>query len=99
MVLSDRFQRLGDLAAGTMVVYIDHQKKQPDLPQAQPRPAPFPLNFEEQRAVLNFAERSSTFSEERSKELAQILQHVIEAQDQDEVQELYKIANGLLGNS
>jgi uncharacterized RDD family membrane protein YckC len=69
-MVSGRFQRLGDLAAGTLVVY-EHQSVPRPLPETVPaRPPLLPLMLEEQRAIVAFAERSSHWSEERLEELA-----------------------------
>lgn len=77
--LIDRdFRRLGDLAAGTLVIYAEsargaareqaaHRMARPGIP---PPPA---LALETQRAILAFAERSSRLSNARQIELAEIL--------------------------
>ena len=67
------FRRLGDLAAGTLVVYADAPRalvtRIPDVTPVAPR---FPLTLEEQAAVIAFAERASSLSPERAAELAAI---------------------------
>ncbi len=71
MLLNRDFKRLGDLAAGTVVVY---QAEKPDparqIPAAAPIPPPVPLSLEDQRAVLELAERSASLTQERVEELA-----------------------------
>lgn len=73
MAVSPRFQRLGDLAAGTLVVH-----RVPPAPLSQTReageaaPPPLPLDLEEQRAILDFADRIPLLSAERAEELAAI---------------------------
>ncbi|MFN2168179.1 MAG: RDD family protein, partial [Anaerolineae bacterium] len=81
-MLADRdFRRLGDLAAGTLVVYGG---KRPDgrgesygvhelIPSVRPRPLPRGLPLRTQQAILAFAERSHRLSPERRGELAQTL--------------------------
>ena len=49
------FKRLGDIAVGTLVVYRDSPLSKPQLSDAEPLPAPFPLSLDEQRAILGFA--------------------------------------------
>lgn len=71
MFCNRRFQRLGDLAAGTLVVY--HGK--PTLPtfQAADGPVeapPLVLSADEQRAILAYAERVGRLHPERAAELA-----------------------------
>jgi uncharacterized RDD family membrane protein YckC len=73
-MLSNRsFQRLGDLAAGTLVVYRDqnHQRKA-SVSSSAVKP-PMDLSEEEQLVILNFVERRDTLSEERRQELAELL--------------------------
>ena len=70
MLASRDFKRLGDLAAGTVVVYAPGRAHARELPQASAVPPPFPLSLEEQRVVLDFAERSAGLTPERLEELA-----------------------------
>ena len=91
MLLHPDFKRLGDIAAGTRVVYRDAEKKAAAVPVVPARPPHFPLNLEEQRAVINFAERSQEISPERMEELAGIvLPH-------GRISQLHAAANWLLG--
>jgi hypothetical protein len=73
MLLSRDFKRLGDLAAGTVVVYLPEKmisvKAIPELSAIAP---PVALNLEEQRAVLDLAERSTSLTQERFEELAEL---------------------------
>ena len=73
MLLNRDFKRLGDLAAGTVVVY---QHERVDTKRAIPPSAaivpPVALNLEEQRAVLDLAERSTSLTQERFEELAEL---------------------------
>jgi uncharacterized RDD family membrane protein YckC len=70
MMTSRDFKRLGDLAAGTVVVYQTERMTHGDIPKATPVAPSVPLNLEEQRAVLDLAERSATLTQERLEELA-----------------------------
>ena len=73
MLLNRDFKRLGDLAAGTVVVYLGEKAEHArEIPKAAPVAPPFPLSLEEQRAVLELAERSSTLTQERVEELAEL---------------------------
>ena len=73
MLINRDFKRLGDLAAGTVVVYQGEKAEAARaIPQAAPQPPPLSLSPEEQRAVLELAERSSTFTRERFEELAEL---------------------------
>lgn len=67
-----RFQRLGDLAAGTVVIY-DRVLPEPALPSPPPMEAARPavaLRPEEVRAVVAFRERAGLWSEGRRAEIA-----------------------------
>ncbi len=76
MAIDRQFRRLGDLAAGTVVIHRDAQartrmRKGPAArAPAQPLAPAVALTALEQRAVLDFAERRPTWSEERAEELA-----------------------------
>ncbi len=72
MLMSRDFKRLGDLAAGTVVVYQAEKLAHGDIPQAAPVAPPVALDLEEQRAVLDLAERSATLTQERLEELAEL---------------------------
>jgi uncharacterized RDD family membrane protein YckC len=73
MLLNRDFKRLGDLAAGTVVVYVstlgDVARK---IPEAAPLVPAVELDLEEQRAVLELAERSAGLTRERFEELAEL---------------------------
>jgi len=90
------FKRLGDLAAGTLVVYRDQPPERPQLPEAAPQRAPFPLTLAEQRALLGFAERQAGLSGARSAELAGILAEPLEVPAEQAQARLNGIARGLL---
>ncbi len=74
MLMNQRFQRLGDLAAGTIVVYTaPEEERDVRLPRATARPLPWPLRLDEQRLILQFAGRWDQLSEQRRSELAALL--------------------------
>jgi uncharacterized RDD family membrane protein YckC len=91
------FKRLGDLAAGTLVVYQETPTVRPVLPEAEPLHAPFKLNLAEQRAILAFAERQSGLSSSRCDEMAAILAEPLRVSPEQAKAELNGIARGLLG--
>jgi uncharacterized RDD family membrane protein YckC len=74
MVISRDFKRLGDLAANTLVVYREQKLPALAIPEAEPRAPGFALSITEQRAILDFAARSSGLTPERAEELAAIPQ-------------------------
>ncbi|CAI8703247.1 MULTISPECIES: RDD family protein [unclassified Pseudomonas] len=91
------FKRLGDIAAGTLVIYRERPHTRPQLPEAQSRRPAFVLTLTEQRAILGFAERQGELSAARVKELASILAQPLKVQPPQAVTELNGIARGLLG--
>ncbi|MEE9425292.1 MAG: RDD family protein [Methylococcales bacterium] len=70
MLCNARFQRLGDLAAGTLVVH--HQKNQStlSLPEVAALQPPVALSLLQRQAILAFAERYTTLTTDRAAELA-----------------------------
>jgi len=75
------FQRLGDLAAGTVVAYDDETYVRRTRPPTRvlPSPPPAVLSKEEQLAVVEFADRSGLWSRERTLELADHLEPLTQA--------------------
>lgn len=91
------FKRLGDLAAGTLVIHDMHDIQPPQLPQAEPQPAPFTLELDEQRALIAFAERQASLSPERRQELAAILAQPLQVTPEQAPARLNGIARSLVG--
>ncbi|PAU52927.1 hypothetical protein BZL41_24235 [Pseudomonas sp. PIC25] len=91
------FKRLGDMAAGTLVVYREEMPARPELPEASPLRAPFPLSLAEQRAMLGFAERQAGLSAARRTELASLLAEPLDVPAEQAEAQINGIARGLLG--
>ena len=66
------FQRLGDLAAGTVGIYRDPPPLPPHLPPGLALPPP-PLSLAEQQLLIDFADRGATLNPDRQAELAGLL--------------------------
>lgn len=71
MLLNRDFKRLGDLAAGTIVVYRDKPAVRAALPDARAVAPRVALTMAEKRAVMDFAERFATLTPARADELAE----------------------------
>lgn len=97
MLLNRDFKRLGDLAAGTLVVYQEQAARKIDIPDVPALAPPLGLNLAEQRAVITFAERSQRLTEVRSEELADLLTPLTGAEGRAGMQRLYQMANWLVG--
>jgi uncharacterized RDD family membrane protein YckC len=72
MLMNRDFKRLGDLAAGTVVVYLPERFVPRQTLEVTPIVPPVALNLEEQRAVLELAERAGSLTRERFEELAEL---------------------------
>jgi uncharacterized RDD family membrane protein YckC len=99
MLLSKDFKRMGDLAAGTVVVYQDEAVKYLALPEEPPLFISAHLTSEEQRAIISFAERAQTLSPARAIELANLVTSLTGNTGEAAVKTLYQIANGLIGKN
>ena len=97
VLVTERSQRVGDLAAGTLVVYREQPLARPQVPQAAALRLPFALDLSEQRAILGFAERQGELSVERVHELASILATPLQVSPARAVEQLNGVARGLLG--
>ena len=72
-VLSNsRFQRIGDIVAGTVVLHEDVIKQSKQEINVEPITPPVPLLLNEQQALISFYQRRPMLSEERAEELAKI---------------------------
>ena len=98
MVMNREFKRLGDLAAGTIVVYTEPKPRGFAIPEAPPLAPPVALTLPEQRAILDFAERAQGLTAERAEELAMIPHALTGRLDGPGAAErLVRIANYLVG--
>jgi len=97
-MLADRdFRRLGDLAAGTVVVHREPEMAGYRVPTGPPLRPPATLDLDEQRAVLDYAERLGTWSEARAAELAGLAYPLTSATGVEGVKRLLGFANWFLG--
>ncbi|HVJ12781.1 MAG TPA: RDD family protein, partial [Burkholderiales bacterium] len=99
MLINRDFKRLGDLAAGTVVVYRGEKSAGTrQIPKVTPVPPPVPLTLEDQRAVLELAERAQTLTAERFEELAALPTPLVgQLQGQQAAVRLLGMANYLAG--
>ena len=73
MLCNRDFQRLGDLAADTVVIYRDPVSTMPQPSSGPALPPPLPLSAAEQRMLIDYAERGAVLNPERQAELANLL--------------------------
>ncbi len=99
MLINNDFKRIGDLAAGTVVVYEEELLLggKAGIPDEPPLAIPVTLGLEEQQAIINFADRGQQLSKERSIELANIVTPLTGETGEAAIKRLYQFANGLIG--
>ncbi|WP_211825857.1 RDD family protein [Kistimonas asteriae] len=97
LLLTRRFQRLGDLAAGTLVVYRSEDKVQGELPEGRPLAPSIALSLDDQMAMMSFTRRHTSLSDARQQELADILLGVTHDNKEDSVTRLQGIGLWLSG--
>ena len=73
-----RFQRIGDIVAGTVVLHQDVIKNIKKEAAVEPVTPPMPLLLNEQQALINFYQRRPMLSEERAEELAKVSGPLVE---------------------
>lgn len=96
MLIDRDFRRLGDLAAGTLVVYAQSAGRALSVPEVEPVPLPAVLDLDEQLKLLLFAERSATLSRQRRAELAGILSGLTGRQGDEAVDRLHGYARWIV---
>ena len=97
MLFNQDFKRLGDYAAGTIVIYQDKLKDAASIIQEAPKTPPVPLSANEQKAVVQFAERIQLFTPQRCSELANILSNITRQTNEQGVKRLLQYANWMMG--
>ncbi len=97
MLFNRDFKRLGDITAGTIVVYQDKLAEASDIVKMAPLTPPISLTPLEQKAMIQYAERVKLFTPQRSSELANILEEVTQEKDEKAVNSLLQYANWMMG--
>ncbi|KRG68328.1 RDD family protein [Pseudoxanthomonas dokdonensis] len=90
-------RRLGDMAAGTLVIHVGKQYLPQPAPIESVMAPPLPLQPDEQAAVIAFGERAPFLAPARQVELADIAGRLSGATGPSGVVRLYAISNWLLG--
>jgi len=103
MLLDRQFRRLGDLAAGTIVIHREPARAATKFAVAKlPAPVapPMGLTALEQRAVLDFAERRRSWSDERAAEIAELAAPLVQGRTGAEaVERIDAVAASLVGRA
>lgn len=96
-MLCDRhFRRLGDIVAGTQVVYRDKPQPRGKVSEAAPLPLPFPLTPDQQRALADLFARESRLPPGRMLELADIAEPLTGRTGDASLERLRGMAAGLV---
>jgi uncharacterized RDD family membrane protein YckC len=96
-MFSPDFKRLGDRAAGTVVVHVDGRTSALRLPKVQPVRPPVALSPEEQLALVDFARRVPMLTRARAVELGEILTPLTGADGEDSVTRALGMARWVSG--
>lgn len=98
VLVHKEFRRLGDIVAGTLVIYRDSHPALPALAAAEPLASATPLDRDTQRALVGFAERARGLTPARCDELAALVPHLARAENGPQgVARLLALANHLIG--
>lgn len=96
-LVTRNFKRLGDLAAGTLVVYHTRGTRAAGIPELAPVAPPRGLLLEEQKILIQYAERAPRLTEARAEELADILSPVTGVSGEQGARRLMQMASWLMG--
>jgi uncharacterized RDD family membrane protein YckC len=96
MMCNREFKRLGDLAAGTLVVYQDEKRDRSAPPSDRVEKPPVEMSEEDQLTLLQFSERAESLSTARREELAGLLSELTRREGEAAVDTLYAYANWIL---
>ena len=88
MMFHKNFKRLGDMAAGTLVVYEEKQSRSAKIEETASKQPPLELRVHEKQTILDFAERVKTLSRSRCIELVEILSDLTGKKGEDAVEEI-----------
>ncbi len=99
ILLNREGKRLGDLVAGTVVTYVEKEKRSVGaMDREGAEPPPFPLTVDEQRALIEFRNRARSLTRERASELALTAEPLTGGLEPDPARvRLIRVANYLLG--
>ena len=90
-------KRLGDIAAGTIVIYRENMAHDKVDIDAKPSPPPFVVQPHEQLAFVEFAQRQESFSESRQLELADTLKPLTSKQGLSNVRMIRSACQWFMG--
>lgn len=95
MLCGRQFRRLGDIVAGTQVVYREKAAQRVAAPAASPLALPYPLTPEQQRGLTGLFERESSLPVARLYELGTLAQPLTGLAEAASLERLRSFAAGL----
>ena len=95
MLFDTQFRRIGDLAAGTIVVYRERPTPRPAALEAAPLALPFPLTPAQQSALADLFEREASLAPARLDELASLAEALTGCSGAASLERLRGLAAGL----
>ncbi|WP_167085662.1 RDD family protein [Massilia frigida] len=95
MMFDLRFRRLGDIVAGTQVIYYEKAAPRPTPLLAHPLPLPFPLSPDQQRTLVDLFERESKLPIDRMAELGSIAEALTGTRGIESVERMRSYVAGL----
>lgn len=95
MLYDGHMRRIGDLVAGTQVVYRERAPARPVARLAEPLPLPFPLTPAQQRTLIDLLERETQLAPERVAELGTLAGALTGLEGAASVERLRAYAAGL----
>lgn len=98
MAKTRNYQRLGDMVAGTVVVWRETARLPTDILEAAAVEPPVKLTPDEQRTLITFVERLKKLNPERQIELSDLMQPLTHAIGAEGLHKLVGMANFLEGN-
>ena len=99
MMLDPRFRRVGDIVAGTVVVYRERDPVRAAPPACAPLAAPFPLSAAQQRTLADLFERELALPPGRMEELGTLAEPLTGDTGTASVERMRAIVAGFQGDS
>jgi uncharacterized RDD family membrane protein YckC len=98
MMLTNRFQRLGDLVASTVVLHQTLEHNVLDEIKADPITPPVSLKLNEQQALIRFYQRRPYLTDERADELATLTGTLLDKDEPAPASRLMGLSSWIMGN-